>query len=100
MNRIRSDRQEDVYCIRSCGGVNETAGWRRCIMPNMKEIREMAQALGIRSTRMEKAELIRAIQRAEGNFDCFGTATEEECDQEECLWRDDCFRDSVAEELR
>ena len=67
-------------------------------MPNMKEIRDIARQLGIRSTRMEKAELIRAIQRAEGNFDCFGTATEEECDQEECLWRDDCFRDSVAEE--
>ena len=69
-------------------------------MPNMKEIRDIARQLGIRSTRMEKAELIRAIQRAEGNFDCFGTATEEECDQEECLWRDDCFRDSVAEEIR
>ena len=69
-------------------------------MPNMKEIREMARLWGIRSTRMEKAEIIRAIQRAEGNFDCFGTATGEECDQEECLWRDDCFRDSVAEEIR
>jgi hypothetical protein len=49
---------------------------------------------------MQKAELIGAIQRAEGNFDCFGTATEEECDQEECLWREDCFRESVAEENR
>jgi hypothetical protein len=28
----------------------------------------------------EKAELIRAIQRADGNYDCYGTATEEECD--------------------
>jgi hypothetical protein len=69
-------------------------------MPNMKEIRDIARQLGIRSTRMEKADLIRAIQRAEGNFDCFGTATGEECDQEECLWRDDCFRVSVAEEIR
>lgn len=69
-------------------------------MPNMKEIRDIARRLGIRPTRMEKAELIRAIQRAEGNFDCFGTAIEEECDQEECLWRDECFRESVAEEIR
>ena len=69
-------------------------------MPNMKEIRDIGRQLGIRSARMEKAELIRAIQRAEGNFDCFGTATGEECDQEECLWRDDFFRDSVAEEIR
>jgi hypothetical protein len=49
---------------------------------------------------MEKAELIRAIQRAEGNVDCFGTAAEEECSQEECLWREECFREYVAEEIR
>ena len=35
-----------------------------------------------------------------GNFDCFGTAAEEECSQEECLWREECFRVSVAEEIR
>jgi hypothetical protein len=69
-------------------------------MPSMKEIRAMARELGVRSARMEKAELIRAIQRAEGNFDCYGTATEEECDQEECLWREDCFKESVAAENR
>lgn len=69
-------------------------------MVNMKEIREMARQLGVRSIRMRKADLIRAIQRAEGNFDCYGTATEEECDQEECLWREECFHDSVAEENR
>jgi hypothetical protein len=49
---------------------------------------------------MEKGDLIRAIQRAEGNFDCYGTATEEECDQEGCLWREDCFVASVREEIR
>ena len=38
--------------------------------------------------------------RAEGNFDCFGTAAEEECSREECLWREECFRVSVAEEIR
>lgn len=67
-------------------------------MPNMKEIREMARQLGIRSARMRKAELVRAIQRAEGNFDCYGTATEEECSQGNCLWREDCFMESVPEE--
>ena len=69
-------------------------------MLNMKEIREMARRLGVRSVRMRKTELIRTLQRAEGNFDCYGTATEEECDQEECLWREDCFKESVAEEIR
>jgi hypothetical protein len=69
-------------------------------MLNMNEIREMARPLGVRSTRMRKADLIRAIQRAEGNFDCYGTATVEECDQEECLWREECFKESVAEDIR
>jgi Rho termination factor, N-terminal domain len=69
-------------------------------MPNMKEIRAMARQLGIRSTQMQKDDLIRAIQRAEGNFDCYGTAVEGECDQEECLWREDCFIESIAEEYR
>jgi hypothetical protein len=69
-------------------------------MPNMKEIRTMARQLGIRSTRMEKAELIRAIQRAEGNYDCYGTATEAGCDQDECLWRENFFKESIAEEIR
>jgi hypothetical protein len=69
-------------------------------MPNMKEIRAMARQMGVRSTRIDKTELIRSIQRAEGNYECYGTAVEEECDQEECLWREDCFRESVAAETR
>ncbi len=64
----------------------------------LREIREMARAMGVRSKGMGKAELVRAIQRAEGNFDCFGTAMEEECDQEECMWREDCFAEAIIEE--
>lgn len=60
----------------------------------------MGRRLGIRSARMRKAELIRAIQRAEGNFDCFGRAAGEECDQLECFWREECLTDSVPEEIR
>lgn len=66
----------------------------------MKRIRSIAGRLGIRHDKMEKGDLIRAIQRAEGNFDCYGTATEAECDQEECLWREECFVASVREEIR
>jgi len=101
MNGVRPLRDKGVYCTQSrARRERNSAEPRRCIVPTMKEIREIARQHGIRSTRMEKSELIRAIQRAEGNFDCFGTATEEECDQEECLWREECFRDSVAEEIR
>jgi hypothetical protein len=65
---------------------------------DIQEIRQIAGQLGINPTGMGKTDLIRAIQRAEGNFDCFGTAVDEECDQENCLWREDCFFESVAEE--
>lgn len=64
----------------------------------LHEIREIARAMGVRSKGMDKAELVRAIQRAEGNFDCFGSAMEEECDEENCMWREDCFAEAVAEE--
>lgn len=45
---------------------------------------------------MSILEFTRLIQRAEGNFDCFGTAFDGECDQEACLWRGTCFTESAA----
>ncbi len=54
------------------------------------EIRERAKSLGVQPGRMRKADLIRAIQRAEGHFDCFGTASGS-CDQQDCAWRKDCL---------
>ncbi len=65
---------------------------------DIQEIRRIAGQLGINPVGMEKAELVRAIQRAEGVTDCFGSAAEEECDEESCMWREECFFESVAEE--
>lgn len=59
----------------------------------MQEIRAKAKALGINSFGKKKADLIREIQRAEGNFDCFGTARDY-CDQLECCFRDLCLAES------
>lgn len=53
--------------------------------------------MGVRTKGMDKAALIGAIQRAGGNFDRYGTALDEECDQESSLWREDCFFESAAE---
>lgn len=58
----------------------------------------MARAMGVSTKGIGKAELVRAVQRAEGNFDCFGTAVEGECDQEDCMWREDCFAEAIAEQ--
>jgi hypothetical protein len=46
----------------------------------MGEIKEKAKTLGIKIRAIKKADLIRQIQRAEGNFDCFGTS-KDYCDQ-------------------
>lgn len=62
----------------------------------LQEIRSIAKQQHINSGGLSKNELVREIQRQEGNFDCFGTACGGECDQGECLWREDCFDAAAA----
>ncbi len=57
----------------------------------LREIKAIAKAKGIKADDLKKPELIRAIQRAEGNFDCYGSATSGFCDQPNCMWRKDCL---------
>lgn len=56
----------------------------------MEEVRRKAKELGLKTARMKKEDLIRAVQAAEGNFPCFGTA-DGSCDQTLCCWIDDCL---------
>ena len=58
---------------------------------NMQEIREVARQRHVSAGRLRKGDLIRTLQRLEGNFDCFGSAREGICSQIECLWRKDCL---------
>ena len=57
----------------------------------LQTIRTIAKAQGISTQKLDKPTLIRAIQRQEGNFDCFGSAAAGFCDQGTCLWREDCL---------
>ncbi len=57
----------------------------------IQQIRTIAKQYGVKPGHSNKMELIRDIQRAEGNFDCFAKAISGDCDQENCRWRDDCF---------
>jgi hypothetical protein len=57
---------------------------------NIEKIREKAKSLGIKPYGMRKPDLIREIQKKEGNFPCFGTATDY-CDQLDCCFREDCI---------
>ncbi len=56
----------------------------------MQEIREFAKKRGIKTANMKKADVIRAIQRDEGNTDCYESGNANKCGQAQCLWKDDC----------
>lgn len=59
----------------------------------LSEVEKRAKALNIKDTwRLSKKDLIKTIQRTEGNFDCFGTTKRNTCDQDSCLWRSDCIK--------
>lgn len=58
----------------------------------ISEIEKKARSLGIKDTwKYSKKEIVKAIQRKEGNFDCFASAMSF-CDQMACCWRVDCIR--------
>ena len=57
---------------------------------NLTEVKSKAKEVGVSVGKMKKPDLIRAIQVAEGNTDCFETP-EGSCDQESCCFRNDCL---------
>lgn len=58
---------------------------------NFNEIRKMAKSMGINTYRMKKMDMILSIQRAENNIECYGTQRVENCHEDGCSWRNDCF---------
>ncbi|MFA5062470.1 MAG: SAP domain-containing protein [Candidatus Omnitrophota bacterium] len=57
----------------------------------LSEVEKRAKSLGIKDTwRLSKKDLIKTIQRAEGNNACFGTTRI--CEQLICCWRSDCIK--------
>ncbi len=57
----------------------------------LEQVRSIAKSHNIKLNHLSKTELIKSIQTEEGNFECFATAYDGECDQVGCLWREDCF---------
>lgn len=57
----------------------------------LEDVRNIAKTRGVHPGKHSKIELIKTLQSEEGNFDCFATAYSGECDQLNCLWRQDCF---------
>lgn len=56
----------------------------------MTDVQMKAKKLGIKTSKLKKADLIRQIQAEEGNRACF-QLNEGSCDQEDCCWRKDCL---------
>ncbi len=57
-----------------------------------QEIKKIAEAKKvILDKSMVKNDIIRAIQRHEGNDDCYASGRANECGQMNCLWRQDCL---------
>lgn len=55
------------------------------------EINDIARNKGLRPGRLKKTDLIRAIQAQENNTPCFATGILSQCEQADCLWREDCL---------
>ena len=58
----------------------------------MIEIKTIAKQYGVKVSKLKKSELIKLIQLAEGNFDCYATPANATCNQEKCLCRLDCLK--------
>ena len=56
----------------------------------ISQIKEIAKQHQIKPSNLNKQELVRAIQIAEGNQSCFGSNHSESCGQDACVWREDC----------
>lgn len=60
--------------------------------PSLNQVKEMAKDLGLKFNNIKKADLIRNVQQAEGNFPCFQCdGAKENCHEENCLWRAECI---------
>lgn len=61
---------------------------------SMSEIRKKAEFLGIRPGKIKKAELIHAIQQAEGCMPCFGKSNGQ-CQYQDCCFMRDCLKINI-----
>jgi len=58
----------------------------------IQDITKIGSKIGVKSGKLNKIQLIRAIQRAEGNNECFSTSQVKTCGQLACLWLEDCSK--------
>ncbi len=59
----------------------------------IQDIKSIAKKKSVTAGKMNQTDLIRAIQKAEGNNACFATSSVQTCGQMNCMWRTDCKQD-------
>ena len=59
----------------------------------VSELKDRAEALGLTVRKMKKAEIIHAIQQAEGFTACFGESNGN-CMYTDCYFMHDCFKNN------
>ena len=65
----------------------------------INDVRKMAKGMNINTYRMKKKGIVRAIQQAENNMSCFATERVTMCNEDKCLWRDDCLSLNTGREF-
>ena len=58
---------------------------------NLNDVKKIAKGMGLNTHGMKKIDVVRAIQRAENNIECYGTERVATCYEEGCLWRIECL---------
>lgn len=58
---------------------------------HINQIRKIAKKMEINTYGMTKVVIIRTVQRSENNIPCFATERAEICNEDMCLWREDCI---------
>jgi hypothetical protein len=54
------------------------------------QLQKKAKDMGVKAIGVKKIELIRSIQKTEGNTPCFATGLTK-CEQYKCCWRRECL---------
>jgi len=60
----------------------------------MSQLQKKAESLGVRPEKLDKIELVRATQMAEGYTPCFGTSNGK-CPYTDCCFINDCRKIKV-----
>jgi predicted transcriptional regulator len=68
---------------------------RAAQVKRLREVRTIARRMGVDTRNATMIELIKAIQKTEGNKDCFRSAQALTCQEKNCLWCEDCVHPDV-----